>query len=46
MKPHQHQWSLVDSRKLHGVEPPTTVKDWRCRDCNATKQTEHPRETQ
>lgn len=39
---HTHEWRLTDSRPLHGVEPPTTVKDWVC-NCGATQQTAEDR---
>jgi hypothetical protein len=42
---HTHEWRLTDSRPLHGVEPPTTLKEWIYDYCHARKQTEHARDT-
>ena len=44
-KPHVRRWYLRESRKLHGVEPPTTLKVYLCAvvGCDETKQTEENR---
>ncbi|BDY31396.1 hypothetical protein [Mycolicibacterium mageritense] len=40
---HRHEWRLVDARPLHGVEPPTTLKEWLCDYCRERKTSEHLR---
>lgn len=38
---HEHQWRLIESRTLHGVEPKTVIRRWMCNLCDAIKETEH-----